>query len=93
MTSTQIVVVTGCSSGIGLATAKYFLEKNAFIAGIDINDFKSDNLNNIDVAVVNKFAFYKCDITDHESLNETINTIADGSSVIFKSRIERVAKK
>jgi NAD(P)-dependent dehydrogenase (short-subunit alcohol dehydrogenase family) len=36
----KVVIVTGCSSGIGLATTQLFLERGAKVFGIDVAEFK-----------------------------------------------------
>jgi NAD(P)-dependent dehydrogenase (short-subunit alcohol dehydrogenase family) len=42
----KIAIVTGANSGIGLATALYFLEKGAKVVGGDLNDSTEVNLRN-----------------------------------------------
>lgn len=50
-------MITGCSSGIGLATAEFFLDKGYYVVGIDKNDCEINNPN---------FKFIKLDIFKDE---------------------------
>lgn len=53
------ILITGSSSGIGLATSKYFLEKGFEVYGIDLLDSQINHKN---------YHHYKCDIKDKDSL-------------------------
>jgi NAD(P)-dependent dehydrogenase (short-subunit alcohol dehydrogenase family) len=55
----RVVVVTGCSSGIGLATTHGFLTSRARVFGIDMTPF-TDALSTEHATAFN---FYQCDLT------------------------------
>lgn len=60
----MIVIVTGSSSGIGLATALKFAKKNHIVYGISLDNYQNNNFTN-----------FKCDITNYEAINQIIKTI------------------
>ena len=59
------VVVTGASSGIGLATAKRVIEEGGRVVGLDVQDPLED------VAVT----FVKIDVTDEDAITDAFATI------------------
>lgn len=60
----MIVIITGVSSGIGLANAKKFIEKGHTVYGISRRNVELEGLNH-----------YSADITDHERINEIVDEI------------------
>ena len=60
----KIAVITGCSSGIGLATTKYLLSKDCKVIGISRRVL---NLRN------KKFKHFKIDFESDENFSELIN--------------------
>lgn len=61
--SGKVVIVTGCSSGIGLATVKELLKAGAKVVGGDVSDPKS--------AVDNQdFEFVQVNVTDWKALRD-----------------------
>lgn len=56
----KIVLISGSSSGIGLAVVKKFISKGYAVCGIDIKE----NLSNKGIA------FYKCDISEESSVKK-----------------------
>ena len=60
----MIVLITGVSSGIGLANAKKFLRKGHTVYGISRREVELEGLNH-----------YTADITDHERINQIVDEI------------------
>lgn len=60
------IVVTGASSGIGLATAKRLLSEGAFVLGIDVQDPLDDTA----------MTFVRADVTDEESVASVFEAVA-----------------
>ena len=54
----KIVIITGCSSGIGLATTLLFLSQKAQVFGIDMSPFDQD----LDATQKASFTFHKADL-------------------------------
>ncbi|KAI4621931.1 hypothetical protein J4E81_010909 [Alternaria sp. BMP 2799] len=54
----RTVIITGCSSGIGLATTLLFLSQKAQVFGIDMSPFDQD----LDVTQKASFTFHKTDL-------------------------------
>ena len=63
MRKNNIVIITGANSGIGLATARYLLEKDYKVIGIDKNVNQTD------------FDIYKCDITNEQEVANVMEEI------------------
>ena len=53
------ILITGTSSGIGQAVAKYFLEKGHVVSGLDLNESTIDHKN---------YTHYVCDIKNEAKL-------------------------
>lgn len=64
---TEIVLVTGGSSGIGLAVVRAFTSRGIKVVSIDVNDPPTD--------FPASAHFYKADITDWEQVTEVANLI------------------
>ena len=60
-----VAVVTGASSGIGLATAKMLMSKGVIVYGLAHNDFEAE------------FNYNKCDVTNLEQIESTLKNIFD----------------
>jgi NAD(P)-dependent dehydrogenase (short-subunit alcohol dehydrogenase family) len=58
------VVVTGCASGIGAATASLLQERGAHVIGLDVQETKA-----------NSHDFIACDLTDPASINHAVAAI------------------
>lgn len=61
----KVVIVTGCSSGIGLATTQILLARQAKVFGIDISPFKQD----VDSEA---FTFHQVDLTKPKAAEEAV---------------------
>jgi len=60
----KVVIVTGCSSGIGLATVLLFLKHQYQVFGVDINAFEYKILDNLDGGQFQgRFHFHLGDLT------------------------------
>ena len=68
------ILITGSAGFIGYHFAKYFLEKNIKVIGIDnLNNYYSPRLKKIRLSILKKnknFIFYKKDILDYKSLKQ-----------------------
>ena len=60
----KVVIITGASSGIGLATAKLFAMKGYTVYGISRNVYKSS-----------LFDSYACDVTDKEGMAQVLEEV------------------
>lgn len=60
----MVVIITGASSGIGLANAKKFIEKGHKVYGIATGDFELEGLT-----------YYQSDIRNHDRINEIVDEI------------------
>jgi NAD(P)-dependent dehydrogenase (short-subunit alcohol dehydrogenase family) len=61
----KVVIITGCSSGIGLATTQLLLARQAKVFGIDISPFKLD----VDSSA---FTFHQVDLTKPNAAEEAV---------------------
>jgi NAD(P)-dependent dehydrogenase (short-subunit alcohol dehydrogenase family) len=64
----KVVIVTGCSSGIGLATTLLFLSRQARVFGIDIAPFKQS----LDESQSSAFTFHQADLTKPNAAEEVV---------------------
>ncbi|KAF2639612.1 putative short chain dehydrogenase/oxidoreductase [Massarina eburnea CBS 473.64] len=65
----KVVIVTGCSSGIGLATSTLFLSRGASVFGIDIQPFTSSNLT---AEQQSAFTFHQVDLTIAKAADDAV---------------------
>lgn len=63
----KVAIVTGCSSGIGLATARLFLERGASVFGIDLGAQPQQLAENFST-----FSFYQTDLTETQSVEHAV---------------------
>lgn len=68
MLNGYIALITGVTSGIGIATAKKFIEEGATVIGIAKEDKGTENLGE-------KFNFVQCDVTDEKQIIEVCKSI------------------
>lgn len=64
----KVVIVTGCSSGIGLATTLLFLSRQALVFGVDISPFKHE----LESTQASNFSFQQTDLTKPNAAEETV---------------------
>jgi len=64
----KVVIITGCSSGIGLATTRLFLSRQAKVFGIDITTFKED----LTESQKSAFAFHEVDLTISKAADDAV---------------------
>ena len=65
MLKNYIVMITGATSGIGLATTKEFLDQGATVIGIGRNFSRTKDLGE-------NFLPFKCDVTDEEQIKAAV---------------------
>lgn len=68
--SGKVAVITGAASGIGLATAKVFLDQGATVFGVDIAPEIS--LEHTHANDASRFQFHRCDLTAPGAPDEVI---------------------
>jgi NAD(P)-dependent dehydrogenase (short-subunit alcohol dehydrogenase family) len=66
--ATKVVIITGCSSGIGLATTLLFLSRQARVFGIDIAPFSQD----LDETQKSAFTFHQVDLTTPQAAEAAV---------------------
>lgn len=64
----KVVIITGCSSGIGLATTLLFLTRQARVFGVDVSPFKHE----LEATQASNFAFHQTDLTKTNAAEETV---------------------
>lgn len=85
----KVVIVTGVSSGIGLATANYFAQKGNHVYGISRSRFSDKNIKHIQADVTDLDAIKQAyqDIFEIEgSIDILINNAGIGIQVVSKIR-------
>jgi NAD(P)-dependent dehydrogenase (short-subunit alcohol dehydrogenase family) len=65
--SDRVAVITGCSSGIGLATTRLFLERGALVFGIDVNTPPLKLTQDFST-----LTFYHADLTDSQAAEHAV---------------------
>ena len=66
----KTVIITGSSSGIGLATTLLFLSRKTQVFGIDISPFKHE----LDTTQSSSFTFHQTDLATPSAVDEAIST-------------------
>lgn len=69
------VLITGSSSGIGLATTKMFLEKNYHVFGVDIQ-------TNAELSNIANYHFFQASITSNEDLLNISNYLQESKILL-----------
>lgn len=63
----KVAIITGCSSGIGLATTRLFLERGASVFGIDIGAQPQKLIEDFST-----FIFYQSNLTDSQAVEHAV---------------------
>lgn len=63
----KVVIITGCSSGIGLATARLFLERQALVFGIDVGSIPQKLIDEYKT-----FTFHQANLTEPRAVDDSI---------------------
>lgn len=71
----KVAIITGGAAGIGLASAKLFLEEGARVAIIDINEEKTQAAAK-SLAHLGEIRGYACDVSKKEPVDDTVARIA-----------------
>lgn len=64
----KVAVITGCSSGIGLATARLFLERKALVFGIDVGGIPQKLADEHET-----FTFHQANLTGSGAVDEAVS--------------------
>jgi NAD(P)-dependent dehydrogenase (short-subunit alcohol dehydrogenase family) len=64
----KVVIITGCSSGIGLATARLFLERKALVFGIDVGAIPQKLADEHET-----FTFHQANLTQSRAVDEAVS--------------------
>ena len=65
----KVIIVTGCSSGIGLATVQQFLSQEAKVFGIDVSPFNSQLIS---PRHAERFSFHQCNLTEENACDTAV---------------------
>lgn len=64
MSNSKVCIITGSSSGIGLALARHYLQRDALVIGVDINS---------SAIVDDHYQHFAVDITDEVAVNDLVH--------------------
>ncbi len=70
----KVALITGAASGIGLATAKRFIEEGAVVAACDFNE---ENLKKASEEFPKAYHPYKMDVSKHDEVKKIVDKIVD----------------
>ncbi|KAH7419356.1 hypothetical protein BKA64DRAFT_14076 [Cadophora sp. MPI-SDFR-AT-0126] len=65
----KVAIVTGCASGVGLATTQVFLSHQYEVLGVDIMDMEYSKIDQRDQG---GFHFHRCDLTGEGECDEVV---------------------
>jgi NAD(P)-dependent dehydrogenase (short-subunit alcohol dehydrogenase family) len=74
MASQKTAIITGCSSGIGLATALLFLKKGYRVFGIDRAPFDQEKLEG---SSAKEFHFHKTDVLEEGACDAAVKAYVE----------------
>lgn len=85
--SSQVIIVTGSGSGIGLSCAKLLLEQGARVKGIDLQDAPIDheNYRHYSVNVLNELQIMEA-MDDIQGSDEKIDGLVNGAGIFATSK-------
>lgn len=83
----KVAVVTGCTSGIGLATTQLFLASGALVFGVDIAPLTDADLLKNANDTESSFAFHQADLTKPTTAQDVVKACV----ARFGSRIDILA--
>jgi NAD(P)-dependent dehydrogenase (short-subunit alcohol dehydrogenase family) len=64
----KVVIITGCSSGIGLSATRLFLSRQARVFGIDVSAFN----HSLTAEEENAFTFHQADLTQEKASEDAV---------------------
>ena len=70
----KVAIITGASSGIGLATVKVLLASSAHVFGVDIVPIKDQELSKLAEDKSSNFHFHKCNLTEPSAAKTIVAT-------------------
>lgn len=69
----RVVILTGCSSGIGLQTALLFLKHEYKVFGLDINQFENSILDTLGDGMYKEyFHFHQANLLEEGSIDKAV---------------------
>jgi NAD(P)-dependent dehydrogenase (short-subunit alcohol dehydrogenase family) len=80
----KIAIITGCASGIGLATTHLFLSHQYQVLGVDVSDI---DFAHIDQRDQERFHFHRGDLTKEGECEDVVRIcVAEYGYAMFSSR-------
>ena len=70
----RVAIITGCASGIGLATTQLFLRHQYQVVGVDVNDIEEGK---IEIEEQGRFLFHKADLMKDGECDEIVRVCVE----------------